>query len=174
MKKTVALFAALSAAAGIATMTATIPLLRSGAYQSSDLIGYSSMAVSALLVFFGIRHYRSSTGSERLGFGRAFAVGLLITLVSAACQVVAFQLVYFWIVPDFGELFAHCMVERARVDGAPPERIAETARTAATLKRLYDQPLGNAALTFAQPLPIGIVAAALSAVVLRRTRPGRP
>ena len=38
------------------------------------------------------------------------------------------------------------------------------------LKELYDNPLTNAALTFVQPFPIGLVASALSAAILRRRR----
>lgn len=172
MKKTVLIFGLLSAAVAIAMMLATVPLLDAWGYQKTDLLGYGSMVLSALLVFFGIRYYRERATEGRLGFGRAFAVGLLITLVSSVCQVAAFQLVYFRLVPEFGDRFAACMVERAEDAGATPEEIAETAEKAETLKRLYDNPWGNAALTFVQPLPLGIVAAGLSAAVLRR-RSGR-
>lgn len=172
MKKTVLLFGLLSAAVAIAMMLATVPLLDAWGYQKTDLLGYGSMVLSALLVFFGIRYYRERAVEGRLGFGRAFAVGLLITLVSSLCQVAAFQLVYFRLVPEFGDRFAACMVERAEDAGATPEEIAETAEKAETLKRLYDNSWGNAALTFVQPLPLGIVAAGLSAFVLRR-RPDR-
>lgn len=84
----------------------------------------------------------------------------------------AFQLVYFRLVPDFGDRFAACMVHRTEDAGATPEEIAETARKAETLKGLYDSPGTNAALTFVQPLPLGIVASGLSAFILRR-RSGR-
>lgn len=117
---------------------------------------------------FGIRCYRERAPEGRLGFGRAFAIGLLIVLVSSLCQVAAFQLVYFRLVPELGDRFAACMVERARSSGASPEEIEETTRKAAILKRLYDEPWTNAALTFAQPLPIGLVAAGISAAILRR------
>jgi hypothetical protein len=172
MKKTIFLFGLLSAAVAIVMMLATVPLLDAWGHQKTDLLGYGAMVLSALLVFFGIRYYRERAGEGGLGFGRAFAVGLLITLVSSVCQVAAFQLVYFRLVPEFGDRFAACMVERAEDAGATPEKIVETARQAEALKRLYDNPWTNAALTFAQPLPLGIVAAGLSAAVLRR-RSGR-
>lgn len=172
MKKTVFIFGLLAAVVAITVMVATVPLLDSEGYRKADLLGYSGMVLSALLVFFGIRYYRDRAAEGGLGFGRAFAVGLLITLVSSLCQVAAFQLVYFRLVPDFGDRFAACMVHRARDAGATPEEIAETTHKAETLKRLFDNPWTNAALTFVQPLPLGIVAAGLSAAVLRR-RSGR-
>jgi hypothetical protein len=36
------------------------------------------------------------------------------------------------------------------------------------LKRLMDQPLTNAAMTFVEPFPIGVIVSAISAAVLRR------
>jgi len=171
MKKPVLLFGLVSAAVAVAGMAATTPLILAGDHAKSDLLGYSAMVLSALVVFFGIRWFRDLEDGP-LGFGRAFAVGLLITLVSALVQVAAFQLLYFKLVPGFGDAFVACMIDRAEDAGEPPAKVAETAKTAATLKRLYDAPLTNAALTFVSPLPIGIVASALSAAFLRR-RGGR-
>ncbi len=173
MKKTVLLFGLLSAAVAIAVMVATVPLIVASSYRKADLLGYSAMVLSALLVFFGIRHYREKVADGPLRFGRAFAIGLLVTLVSSLCQVAAFQLVYFVLVPELGDRFAACMVHRAQDSGAPSEKVAETARTAATLKKLYDNPWTNALLTFSQPLPVGLAAAGLSAAILRRRSTSR-
>lgn len=167
MKKTVLLFGLVAAAVAVAGMAATTPLILAGDHAKSDLLGYSAMVLSALVVFSGIRWFRDRQEGA-VGFGRAFAVGLLITLVSALVQVAAFQLLYFKLVPGFGDAFVACMIDRAEDAGEPPAKVEETAKTAATLKQLYDAPLTNAALTFVSPLPIGIVASALSAAFLRR------
>jgi Protein of unknown function (DUF4199) len=170
MKKTVLLFGLASAALATVMMVATVPLLDAVGHRVTDVLGYAAMVASALLVFFGVRSYRERAAGGRIGFGRAFAVGALITLVSSLCQVVTFQVVYFRLVPEFGERFAACMVDRARDSGADAAEIADTAKTAATLKRLYDDPWTNAALTFVEPLPLGLLAAAVSAAILRRRR----
>lgn len=168
MKKPVLLFGLVSAAVAVAGMAATTPLILARDHARSDLLGYSAMVLSALLVFFGIRWFRDRQEGP-VGFGRAFAVGLLITLVSALVQVAAFQLLYFKLVPGFGDAFVACMIDRAEDAGEPPAKVEQVRQTATTLKRLYDAPLTNAALTFASPLPIGVVASALSALFLRRT-----
>ena len=93
MRKTVLTFGLMSAALSVAMMLATVPLLDSVGYEKTDLIGYTTIVLSALLVFFGVRSHRDNAGAGRISFGRAFAVGLLITLVSCACSVVAFQVV---------------------------------------------------------------------------------
>jgi Protein of unknown function (DUF4199) len=49
--------------------------------------GYTTIALSALLVSFGVRSYRENVARGRLRFGRGFAVGILITLISSVCYV---------------------------------------------------------------------------------------
>lgn len=168
MKKTVLTFGLISGAIGILTMLATIPAIRSMEHGKADFLGYTSMVLSALLVFFGIRSFRENAGSGRLSFGRGLAVGVLISLVSWACFAAAFQIVYFKVVPDFGDKFSACMVERARTSGGSRQKIDEAAKQARTFKDLWDNPLTNAAVTFATTFPVGLVASAISAAILRR------
>ena len=168
MKRTVLRFGLISGAASIAMMLATIPFISSIRFRTADVLGYTSIVLSALLVFFGIRSYRESAGAGLITFGRALAVGLLITLISCVCYVVAFEIIYFKLVPEFGDKFAACMVERVRLAGGSQQQIYETAKRAQTFKRLYDNPATNAALTFATSFPIGLVVTAISAAILRK------
>lgn len=168
MQKTVLTFGILSGLAATVMMALVVPQLRANATGTADFLGYSSMLLSALFVFFGIRSYRESAGQGRLTFGKGFAVGALITLVAGLLYTVAFQVMYFQAVPDFGEIFEACMVKRAQAEGASSEKIAETAKLASELKALYDQPLTNALLALGTTLPIGLAAAAAAAAILRR------
>jgi hypothetical protein len=169
MKKTVLTFGLLSGALSVATMAGTVPFIESGRYPAADVLGYTSMVVSALMVFFAIRSHRDHVGGGRITFGRGMAVGLLVTLVSCACAVVAFEAIYFHLVPDFGEKFASCMVQRARASGADAQEVETVARQARELKQLYDHPATNAALTFATSFPLGLVVTVVSAAILRKT-----
>jgi len=83
MKKTVATFGLVSGFVATVMTLVTIPFIHSATIQTADVLGYTSMVLSALLVFFGIRSYRERAGG-RVGFGRGVAVGVLITLVSCA------------------------------------------------------------------------------------------
>jgi F0F1-type ATP synthase assembly protein I len=168
MKKAVLGYGLASAVVSVASMLAVLPFIDRKDYARADVVGYTSIVLAALLVFFGIRSYRDNAGQGRLSFWRGCAVGLLITLVSCVCSALAFELVYFKVMPEFGGKFAACMVDRARAGGASAQEVEETERLAQKLKGMYDDPLLNAGLTFAQHLPIGLVAAAISAAILRR------
>jgi len=62
------------------------------------------------------------------------------------------------------------MVERVRASGATSERIDQARREAADFKTMYDKWWYNAALTFLEPLPVGITVSLISAAVLRKRR----
>jgi hypothetical protein len=133
-----------------------------------DILGYTSIALSAFVVFLGVRWFRERSNGVRLIFGQPLAVGLLITLISSACHVVTFQILYFKVFPDLGDKYTACMIERSKDSGANEQRIAQTAELAGKLKRLYDKQATNAAVAFAEAFPVGLVAAVLSVVILRR------
>jgi Protein of unknown function (DUF4199) len=168
MRRAAVIFGGISAAIGIASIVATLPYLESGTMKKADVFGYATIVLSALLVFFGIRSHREKEGAGRITFGQGLLVGVLITLVSCAGFMVAFELVYFWFVPDYGEKYEACMIERAQQSGGTPAEIEKARSQAAMFRRLFDNPWTNAAVTFATSFPVGLAAAAISAVILRK------
>jgi hypothetical protein len=168
VKKTVLTFGLVSGAVSAVILLATIPYINSINFRRADILGYTGIVLTALLVFFGVRSYRENAGGHRLTFGRAFAVGLLITLISCASHIVTFQILYFKAVPGLGEKYAACMVERTKASGASQQKVDQTMQQAQTLKRLYDNPATNAALTFGEAFPVGLIATTLSAAILRK------
>ena len=99
---------------------------------------------------------------------RGLILGVLITLVSCAVYMLAFELVYFRFVPDYGEKYEACMIHRARESGGTPADVEKARSQAAMFRRLFDNPWTNAAVTFASTFPVGLAAAAISAAILRR------
>ena len=69
------------------------------------IVGYTSMVLAFLMVYFGVRAYREELGGT-ISFGRAFKAGILITLVTCACYVATWQVVYRTVLPDFGDKYA--------------------------------------------------------------------
>lgn len=168
MKKTVLTFGLISGAVSSAMMLATLPFEFSIGFGTALVIGYTTIVLSSLVVFFGVRSYRENVGAGRLTLGRGLAIGLLITLISCACYVGTWEILYFKLMPDFGDRYAASMVERVRAAGASPAKIVAAAQEAQSLKRKLDNPLFNAAMTFIEPFPIGLVVTAVSAAMLRK------
>jgi len=170
MRKTVITFGLLSGAVSSLMMLATVPFLDRIGFDHGEILGYTTIVLSCLFVFFGVRSYRENSAGGTLTFGRALGVGLLITLVSCACYVVTWEIIYFKLAPGFADKYAAYTVERVRSSGASAQQIEATARQMQQFKQQYDQPLFNAAITFMEPFPIGFLVALVSAAVLRRNR----
>ena len=100
MKKTVLTFGLISGAVSAGTMLAVLPFVDSIGFKKGDILGYTTIVLSALLIFFGIRSFRDNNGGS-LTFGRGFAVGILITLISSACYVATWELIYYKLQPGF-------------------------------------------------------------------------
>lgn len=167
MKKTVLTFGLLSGLVVSGMMVALLPL--QGRIHSV-LVGYATMLAAFLLIWFGIRSYRDNVAGGIVRFGRAFAVGALIALVSSVCYTVTWEIYYFGVGTDFISRYqAHQMAE-AREKGATP---AELDAKAAELKKfatMYENPAINAAMTIMEPLPLGLLVALVSAGLLSRRR----
>lgn len=167
MKKTVLTFGLISGAVSSGMMLLTLPFVDRIGFDHGEILGYTTIVLSFLLVFFGVRSYRENSGGT-LTFGRGLAVGLLITLISCACYVVTWEIIYFKLMPDFGEKYSAYMIEHLKASGANQQAIDASVRQMQDFKQMYNNPWMNAAITFTEPFPIGVVVALVSAAVLRK------
>jgi Protein of unknown function (DUF4199) len=168
MKKTVLTFGLISGAVSAAMMLLTIPFADRIGWEKGEILGYTTIVLSALLVFFGVRSYRENVGGGRMTFGRGFAVGILITLISSACYVGAWEVIYYKLMPGFADKYTAHMMEKAKASGASQQKLEETERQANQFKQMYANPVINVAMTFAEVFPIGLVVTLLSAGILRK------
>lgn len=168
MKKIVLTFGIISGVVLSLIMVATMPFMDRIGFDYGLVIGYTSMVVAFLLVFFGIRSYRENVGGGQISFGRAFSVGILIVLISSVMYVFTWLIIYYNFIPDFGEKYAAHLLEKSRAAGASPEQLAAEAQQMESMKWMLNNPFINAAVAFSEPLPVGIVLTLVSAAILRR------
>jgi hypothetical protein len=174
MKKTVLTFGLISGAISSLMMVATVPIADRIGIDQGVFLGYTSIVLSFLLVFFGIRSYRDNIGNGQITFLKAFAVGTSITLISCICYVVTWEILYYNVFPDFWDKYGAHLVEKLRASGASPAAVQAKLQQVAKYKELYKNPLMNAVLTFIDPFPIGLGITVISAAVLRRNLQPQP
>lgn len=174
MKKTVLTFGLISGAVSSLMMVATVPFADRIGFDKSAVVGYTAIVLSFLLVFFGIRSYRENVGNGRITFGKAFAVGISITLISCICYVVTWEVLYFNFLPDFMDKYNAYIVEKLKASGASVAAVQAKVQELKRFKELYDNPLFNALMTFIEPLPIGLAVTLISAAVLRKKAQSQP
>ncbi len=167
MKKTVLTFGLISGAILSLMMLATLPFADRIGFDYGVVIGYTTIVLSFMLVFFGIRSYRENVGGGKITFGKAFAVGILITLISCLFYVGTWEVIYFKLMPDFAEKFAKYAVDKVIASGASTEVINAKIQEMKSLKVMLDNPLISAAIAFTEPFPIGLIVTLISAAILR-------
>lgn len=173
MKKTVLVFGLISGAMMAAMMFATMPFIHRLGMNKGLVVGYTAIVLSFMLVFFGVRSYRENIGGGSITFGRAFAVGILIALISSLCYVLAWEVIYFG-VPGFAEKFWTLYEAQIRNSGGTPQSIQAQIEQYKNLKPLFDNPLTNSAMVFIEPFPVGLVITLISALILRKRNEPEP
>ena len=166
MKKIVLTFGLISGAILSAMMLITLPFHDQIGFERGMIVGYTTMVIAFLLVYFGVRQYRDTVGGGSIRFGRAFVVGALIAAISSACYVATWEVIYFNFAPDFLEKYQAHELEKARADGESEAAIARRKAELDRLAEMYQNPAINAAMTFMEPLPVALIVALVTAGVL--------
>jgi hypothetical protein len=170
MRKIVLTFGLISGAILSAMMLVTLPFQDQIGFDKGLIIGYTTMVLAFLMVYFGVRSYRDNVAGGRVTFGRAFIVGLMITVIASICYVATWQLIYYRLAPDFADKYAAHAIQKTKDSGATDAQILAKSKEMAEFKEMYQNPLVNIALTLLEPLPVGILFTLVTAGLVSRKR----
>src|SRR5580658_5149493 len=112
------------------------------------VIGYTIMVASFLLIYFGVRSYRDNTLNGQISFGRAFACGILIALITTVCYVAMWEILYFKFMPHSMDSYFAELIHKVQSSGLAPAAIAAKVAEIQHTEQLYQNPLVNMAYTF--------------------------
>jgi hypothetical protein len=139
-------------------------------FDKSLILGYTTMVLAFLMVFFGVRAYRDNVAGGKVSFGRAFKVGILISAIACACYVATWQLISSRLAPDYMDKWAAYSIDKARKSGASEAEIAAETKQMGDMKEKLKNPLFSIAMTLLEPLPVALVFTLVTAGVLSRKR----
>jgi len=168
MKKIVLTFGLLSGVLSAALMFANMLFINSIGFDRGLYLGYTAIVISFLFVYFGIRSYRDNVLGGRITFAKGFQAGILITLISCLFYVGAWLVTYKQFFPDFADKYAAYVVEDKRASGASEAEIDSIRKQTEEMKVMLANPFMNAAVTFTEPFPVGLLVTLISAAVLRK------
>lgn len=168
MKKTILVFGLISGAVSAVMLSATVPFADKIGFDKGEYLGYTVIVLSFLLVFFGIRSYRDNVGNGEITFAKGFLVGLGITVISSLCYVITWEILYFHFLPGFMDKYSAYMVQKLQASGASQAAIQAQIQQLKRYRDLYENPWINAAMTFIEPFPVGLLITLISAAFLRK------
>jgi len=137
-------------------------------YAGSMLVGYTSMLVAFSLIFVAIKNSRDKYGNGTITFGKAFRIGLVITLIASTMYVVVWMIDYYYFIPDFYQKYAAHQLREMKAAGATAAQLAAKAAEVQKYGDLYKNPFYNAMFTYLEILPVGLIVSVLAAVILKR------
>ncbi len=168
MRKDVWKYGLLSGLALAITMGLTVPFEHHIKATYGMAVGYTLMVLSFLIVFVGVKHYRDTECGGYLTFGRAFAAGVLMMLISCVCYVAMWEALTATVEKNFAHDYAAGMVKRAQNSGLQGAALDAKTAEAHQFEVMYSNPLYRMSMTLLEPLPVGIVMALVTAGILRR------
>ena len=133
---------------------------------TGEIIGYSSMVVSLLFVYFGIKHYRDSENNGLVSFGKALLIGILISLL-ASIAFGLMDLIYVTFVnPDFMTDYYDGMLDQLQT--LPADELEVRKAELESEKAMFSNPFMHFMIMSMMVFVIGLVISLISALVLQR------
>lgn len=137
-------------------------------FEGNMVLGYAAMLLSFSMIFAGIKNYRDKHNQGIVSFGKAFKIGLYITLVASTVYVVVWLIDYYLFIPDFMDKYTAHVLRQFKADGATQAELEKKVIEMAEYKDLYKSPLMVILFTYAEILPVGLVVTLISALILKK------
>lgn len=173
MKKTVLVC---GIAAGLISTSIYIGLMLLGRagdidFKNGLVYGYTLMILGFSFIFVGTKITRDKHNNGVISFGKAFRVGLYITLVASTVYVIVWLIDNYFFIPDFMEKYSAFMIDKLRASGASQDEIAKETAEMAKMTRMYKNPFFVIVMTYIEILPVGLLISLISALILKRKVP---
>jgi len=140
----------------------------SGDFENGMIYGYASMILAFAFIFVGIKTFRDRYNQGLISFGKAFKIGVLITLIASTFYVATWLIEYFYFFTDFADKYAESTLAKARAGGASEAELAKQSAEMKSLAEWYKNPFFNALITYTEILPVGLLVSLISALFLKK------
>jgi Protein of unknown function (DUF4199) len=141
---------------------------KNGNFEGGMLIGYASMLLAFSLIFVAIIRYRDKYNNGTVSFGKAFRIGLYITLIASTIYVATWLIDYYVFIPDFADKYAASMIDKLKTSGAGAAKIAAATKEMDRFKEMYKNPVMVVLFTYIEILPVGLLLSLVAALILKR------
>ncbi|MES2328746.1 MAG: DUF4199 domain-containing protein [Bacteroidota bacterium] len=142
-----------------------------GDFEGGMIYGYSAMIIAFAMIFVGVKSFRDKQNGGVINFGKAFKIGLFISLIASTIYVIGWLINYYCFIPDFMDKYAAVMIAKAKSSGISAAELAKKSADMAQMREWYKNPLFVILMTYIEILPVGVVVTLITALVLKRNTP---
>lgn len=168
MQKTIVRFGLFGLALMVVLLVITFLLFkREENWEKQEIIGYVTIVLSLLFVYFGIKHWKDNYNNGQLSFGQGLKLGTLITLFPS----VAFGF-FTWLEmnvldPEFSNKYYSYYVQKVKAS-TPPDKLQATLQKLESEKEMFSSPFIQFFVMFLTVFLIGIVITVISSLILHK------
>ena len=169
MKKNILIFGLISGTIVSVFMGVSMVLCyNKNSYSGNMVLGYTMMLLAFAFVFVGIKNYRDKFNGGLISFGEAFKVGSLIALVASTMYVITWLIVYYNFIPDFMDKYSAHIINDAKAAKVSQADLDKQIAQMDSMKRIYKNPFGVILFTYLEILPLGLIVALISSLILKK------
>ncbi len=137
-------------------------------FDNGMWIGYTTMVIAFSTIFFAVRTYRDKHLGGSIAFGKAFLMGLYITLIASTMYVASWMVLSATSKQDFmTQYYEHEKVQLEKSD-LSQEQVEAKLQEMRDFQEMYKNPAVKIGFTYVEILPVGLLISLLCAAILRR------
>lgn len=136
-------------------------------YETAEVVGYLSIIIALLFVYFAIRHFRDKENNGKVSLGKAISIGLLVSLMASLTFGILNYVYIEFINPDFTTEYYDYQIEKYREALSEADFLVKKEQME-TEKELFTNPYMSSFVMFATVLTIGIIMSLISGLILQR------
>jgi Protein of unknown function (DUF4199) len=140
-------------------------------FDNGEWIGYTTMVVALSTIFFGVKSYRDKHLGGSIKFGKAFLMGLYITLIASTMYVASWMVMSSMSKEDFMEQYYEHTKTKLESSTLPKEEIELQLKDIRDFQEQYKNPAVKIGVTYMEILPVGLLISLICAAILKRRGP---
>lgn len=133
-----------------------------------EILGYTAMLLAFSTVFIGVKRHRDVVLDGKISFKGAFGNAMIVVGVAAAVYVIGWEIYYPNFAGDFGQEYGEYMLQNLKDQGLSAEEIAKEKANMDLWMERYESPLYRIPITLMEILPLGLIVALVSALILKK------
>ena len=133
-----------------------------------ELLGYSSMILAFSTIYYAIKTYREEFLEGIISFGKAFQIGLAITLIASTIYVISWMIISTYTGDEFINAYFNVHLEKLKASGLTEAEMATKVEAMEQSMEMYKNPFFKAGITYMEIFPVGLIVSLVSALVLKR------
>lgn len=140
-----------------------------GSMITAMIIGFASMAAAFVFIFVAIKNYRDKQNNGVISFGKAFTIGILVSLIASTMYVITWAVEFHYFLPDFMDRFTNIQIKQVQESGITGAELDATIKELTQTKEKYENNgFYFAMATYMEILPVGIIMTLIGSLILKR------